>query len=90
MSTAHVKAVTGKMDVEMEFDDIKTLQEAERKAKDTMRRDFHLERVHLREIQLSNGKSRDYGMSHRYQETHPPEASQDLRENHGQRASHDQ
>ena len=60
MSTALVKAVTGKMDVEMEFDDIKTLQEAERKAKETMRRDFHLERVHLKEIQLSNGKSRRY------------------------------
>jgi len=60
MSTAHVKAVTGKMDVEMEFDGVKTLQEAERKAKETMRRDFHLEWVHLKEIFLSNGKSRRY------------------------------
>ena len=31
MSTAHVKAVTGKMDVEMEFDGIKTLQGAEKR-----------------------------------------------------------
>jgi len=60
MSTAYVKAVTDNMDVEMEFDDVKTLQEAEKRAKDVMRRDFHLERVHLKEIQLSNGKSRRY------------------------------
>jgi len=70
MSTAHVKAVTGKMDVEMEFDGIKTLQEAEKRAKDTMRRDFHLERVHLKSVQLSNGKSKDYGISQGGQETH--------------------
>jgi len=87
MSTAYVTAVTGKMDVEMEFDGIKTLQEAEKRAKDTMRRDFHLERVHLKEIQLSNGKSKDYGMSHRYQETRPPEASHLNRENQKGRAS---
>ena len=60
MSTAHVKAVTGKMDVEMEFDDVKTLQEAEKKAKDAMRKAFSLERVHLKSIQLGNGKSRNY------------------------------
>jgi len=60
MSTAYVTAVTGDTLVEMEFDDVKTLQEAEKRAKDAMRRDFHLERVHLKEIFLSNGKSRRY------------------------------
>lgn len=63
MSTATVKTITGNTEIKMEFDRVETLGAAEKKAKAIMRDAFQIQRVHIKEIQLSNGKSRRYEKS---------------------------
>lgn len=58
MAWAKIVAVTGKTEIEMEFDGVNTLAEAERKAKHDLREGYQIQRVHVREIEMSNGKFR--------------------------------
>lgn len=58
MCTALVTAVTGKTEIEMEFDGVETLGAAEAKAKQILRDGYQVQRCHVRNIELSNGKKR--------------------------------
>lgn len=60
MAVAKIVAVTGKTEVQIEFDGVTSLKAAEQKAKKIMREGYQIRRVHIREIEMSNGKFRRY------------------------------